>query len=230
MKIHLSLVIVLSIITLLFNAAHVNALSDEQYKEMLKESPEYAEAEKKLSRAWAKLKETANPMDMERYEKDQAHWVGKGRDQEVTYLISDSSKSPYKNEVLGIVRDGKTDVALTYALVTTERAAKLTMLVEQEKDGHFSLTGKFAQEDGKYVFYPFPFSVPFTICSLKEADRLPPGFRNLLVQELKSNEPSLVDVKGSFQLPGVFSLERPPSAKVREGGMGWREQDRYLVD
>ena len=56
------------------------ALSDASYIKMKKNSPEFAQADKRLSRVWTNLKKSLNKKVFAELQKDQRQWVASGRD------------------------------------------------------------------------------------------------------------------------------------------------------
>ena len=81
---------ILSALTVLFVmciASQALALSDKDYREMMKD-PGFAQADKNLNDAWNAAKESLSPAEFAKLKKDQAQWLKKGRDDEVKELRS----------------------------------------------------------------------------------------------------------------------------------------------
>lgn len=206
----------------IFAVANARALTDEQYRDMLKSSPEYAQAEKKLEVAWKNLKQAATAKDMLGYLEDQVYWVGKERDLEAEELAAPGDDAPR------IVGPEGVNTAKYYALATQERAGKIRMLTEQERAGQpLTLGGYLGRTADGYTFTPYPFKLPFKLCSTAEFHRLPADIRIFILKQV-NEEHRQVYLTGFFRLPGVYWPDERIKLEVNEGGMSWREQDQYL--
>ena len=56
------------------------ALSDKEYGRLLRESPEFYEADQRLNQVWDELKDVLNAREFAKIKKDQAEWIKNGRD------------------------------------------------------------------------------------------------------------------------------------------------------
>ncbi len=106
----------------LLSATQALALSDKDYRAMMKDS-KFAQADKNLNDAWKAAKESLSPADFAKLKKSQAQWIKKGRDEEVKKLRSEKA--------------GRT-LPLTdaYAMVTDNRAEYIRSLfsIDAESD------------------------------------------------------------------------------------------------
>ncbi len=102
-------------VALLALAAPALALSDAEYKKMMKD-PAFAAADKKLNQVWAGLKKSMPKDAFEALRKEQSAWAAKGRDKEASESI----------------RAGLSQVE-AYAAATNRRAEYLSSLAEQRK-------------------------------------------------------------------------------------------------
>ena len=101
------------------------ALSDEEYRQLMKD-PEFAAADKMLNEAWAAAQKSLSKPALEALKKDQRAWIAKGRDKEA----------------------GERDLprAEAYAFVTEVRAELLPRLATQ-----YDLMAKPKGPEGYYV-------------------------------------------------------------------------------
>ncbi|MBQ3396039.1 MAG: DUF1311 domain-containing protein [Synergistaceae bacterium] len=79
------------ILVILFSSC-AYALSDSEYKELLK-NKEFAEAEKELNAVWAKLKKELPKNAFELLQADQRQWLGRERDDNAKALIDENGMS-----------------------------------------------------------------------------------------------------------------------------------------
>ena len=98
----------LAALTALAFAGSAAALSDAEYKKLMKDSSEFAEADKELTKAWNEAKKALGKNDFENLKKEQKAWIDSGRDKRAKKLIADGMSS---------------DVA--YAVATRDRAKEL---------------------------------------------------------------------------------------------------------
>ena len=107
-------------------AAPALALSDEEYRRMMKD-PEFAAADKKLNEAWAAAQKSLPKAALEALKKDQRAWIAKGRDKEAS-------------------EQGDAPRVEAYAFVTEVRAELLPRLAMQ-----YDLMAKPKGPEGYYV-------------------------------------------------------------------------------
>ena len=62
-------------------------LSDAEYKQMLKDYPDFARADKALNAAWARAKKNMNANDFEALKREQARWISSERDKQASELM-----------------------------------------------------------------------------------------------------------------------------------------------
>lgn len=203
--------------------------SDAEYKQMLAEEPKFAEAEERLGKQWEQLLALVGADEKQHLLDNQQQWSAQGRQAEVDYLMETSPSAlpldPAQREKIG----DTLPKSLAYAMVTNERAAKLQMLVEQyENSAPSVLSGELAKVGPAYLFTPYPFAVPFTLCDATQFEQLSPELQAYLQAQLSLPEAKLVQVKGNFKLPGIYRLDADFSVSEQPEGMAWREQDGYL--
>ena len=118
---------ILSFLFVICIASQALALSDKDYREMMKDSG-FAQADKNLNDAWTAAKESLSPSEFAKLKKDQAQWLKKGRDDEVKHLRS--------------VQAGR-NLTLTeaYASITDDRAGYIRGLISS--DPNRDLYGEF---------------------------------------------------------------------------------------
>lgn len=207
----------------------VEPLSDAEYEQMLAEEPKFAEAEQKLANQWEKLLALVDGDEKQLLLAEQQKWVAEGRQAEAAYLMLISPDDlPLDSSVREKVGD-KLPKHMAYAMASNERAAKLQLLVEQYENTTPSvLSGYLTKVESEYLFTPYPFAVPFTLCDAGQFEQLSSGMQDYLNAQLTLPEPKLIRIKGNFQLPGVYRLDADFYASDQPEGMGWREQDSYL--
>jgi uncharacterized protein YecT (DUF1311 family) len=172
------------------------ALSDADYKKMLKASPEFMEADKRLNAAWGALRKAASDGQMERYRESQRHWANVERDG----LIDSMSDEGYRDMIpKSALKDGEVDRALAYALVTNERAALLEELAKQERDGDYLAAFHGILESARddigelYWFTPDGWWTSLVFCYSNSEISAAADAREILD---KSGEPCYVTVSG----------------------------------
>ena len=112
-------------------------LSDAEYKRMLNDCPEFADAEKHLNDTWKVLQQISNPQNMQEYRKDQINWITNTRQESVNAMLTSRNIDLVPSAAL---RNNKVDKDLAFAVVTKERALWLDELVKQEKDPAYLTT------------------------------------------------------------------------------------------
>ena len=69
-------------------ASAASALSDAEYKKLMKESPAFAKADKELTQAWNEAKKALGKGDFDKLKKEQQAWIASGRDKRAKALIA----------------------------------------------------------------------------------------------------------------------------------------------
>ena len=126
------------------SAASAAGLSDSEYKRMLKTCPEFAAADKHLNATWKTLGQVADAENMKEYKDSQAHWASVSRQESVAALLAPQNKDRIPAIPAAVLKDGKVNKDLAYAVVTEERALWLDEIVKQEKDADYlpALSGR----------------------------------------------------------------------------------------
>ena len=130
--------VLLACLTVGLLAVPALALSDAEYKKMMKD-PEFAAADKKLNEAWAKAQKGLPKAALEALKKDQRAWIAKGRDKDAS-------------------EQGDTPRVEAYAFVTEVRAERLPRLAMQYElmakpkgpEGYYARVGS-GKEDGWFL-------------------------------------------------------------------------------
>ena len=117
-KLTVIFVCVLTLAAMCGAACAAATLSNAEYERMLKECPEFADADKHLNETWKVLTQVSNPQNMQKYRDEQRHWANAARQESVANMLA---LEPM-------------DKDLAYARVTKERALWLEELVRREKD------------------------------------------------------------------------------------------------
>lgn len=68
--------------------AQRGALTDAEYKQMLKDYPDFAKADKALNAAWARAKKSMKAKDFEALKQEQVKWISGGRDAQARELMN----------------------------------------------------------------------------------------------------------------------------------------------
>jgi uncharacterized protein YecT (DUF1311 family) len=92
MKKFVSLFVMAVSATLVFASAAA-ALSDAEYKKLMKESPAFAKADKELTQAWNEAKKALGKGDFDKLKKEQQAWIASGRDKRAKALIAEGMSS-----------------------------------------------------------------------------------------------------------------------------------------
>lgn len=127
----------LSVIAVLFlMSSNALALSDSEYKELMKDS-DFAQAEEALAQAWKEAKKMP-PKFFERLQKEQREWVSHERDKRAADLMKS---------------DKKLSKAGAYALETGSRAEAIISAVYASQLTPNDLADLFfiCDDDGKYI-------------------------------------------------------------------------------
>jgi hypothetical protein len=132
-KITLSLIVLFFIFSSISYAA--TTLFGVEYKRMLHECPEFAEADKHLNETWKVLAQVSNPQNLQKYKDNQLYWTNTDRHERVVNMLELGvmEEGPFHIPVAAL-KNNKVDKDLAYALVTKERALWLDEIVRQEKD------------------------------------------------------------------------------------------------
>ena len=207
------------------------ALDDEEYKELLVTSPEYAEAEVNLSRAWKDLQQAsaADPELARALLADQHGWLESGRDAEAALLMQVPADQVAELTEYNLMPTRQT----AYALATKERAGKLRIFTEQlTRNAPVPLIGRPAllegESGGLYQFQVGAFRLPFTVCTEAQLTALAPEAQDALQGKLVSEDTDMFTLTGYFKLPGVYQPDRNIRLQFFGPGMAWQEQDRYF--
>ena len=78
-------------------------LTDSEYEHIKKTSPDYAAAEKELSRAYANLKKSLNSNQKEQLKTEQVEWI-RFRDQKA-YEADKKGTQKYINTLIGLTKE-----------------------------------------------------------------------------------------------------------------------------
>ena len=124
---------------LLVLAAPSFALSDAEYLRMKKNSTTFAQADKRLSQVWNKLKKSLPKNVFASLQKDQRNWIASGRDVEAQNLMN----------------EGYTRVA-AYTMATNDRADLLPQLAESLRQGKTTPAPAKPQQKPEPVYEPTP--------------------------------------------------------------------------
>ena len=103
-------------VALLTLAAPALALSDEEYRQFMKD-PAFAAADKKLNEAWAAAQKALPKAEFEALKKEQSAWIAKGRDEEAKDTYQSSGYTLSMQEA--------------YTSVTERRAEYLSLRAER---------------------------------------------------------------------------------------------------
>ena len=115
MKKLLSLFVLAVSVALVFAGAAA-ALSDAEYKKMMKDTPAFAKADKELNQAWSAAKKGLDKAEFAKLKKEQEAWIASGRDKRAKALMADGMKS-----------------GLAYASATRERAQEIREKIQDAK-------------------------------------------------------------------------------------------------
>ena len=120
------------------------ALSDEEYKEMKKDSPEFAKADKELTQAWNEAKKVLSKKDFAALKKEQLDWIADGRDEKAEELIDDGMEP---DEAYAAVTRERTKVIRTKVEIARKKASGNDP-AKQAKYGDFYAI--YERKDGVY--------------------------------------------------------------------------------
>lgn len=128
-------------------ALPAHAISDAEYTQLAASSAEFKAADARLNKAWKGLNAAVAKEKRGAFLEEQRVWVKDARESAFAYLTRQRQLNlPVPKAVL---RDGKVDKALVFALVTATRAEVFEQYTAQLKGGKASFAGRLEYYDDR---------------------------------------------------------------------------------